>query len=92
LAFLSNAVGLLDFATNHRLILSLVTGTLAVVVGGFWLVRLFMAGESGRIDTAMFAVNLAIYTSRRGSPVRRAPMSSPRSSLRRGSRGDPERT
>ncbi len=60
LAVLSNAVGVLDFAANNRLMLSLVTGTLAVVVGGFWLVRLFMAGESGRMDTAMFALNLAM--------------------------------
>ena len=40
-AVLSNVVGVAGFATDNRLVLSLVAGALAVAVGGFWLWRLF---------------------------------------------------
>jgi hypothetical protein len=59
-AVLSNVIGVAEVATANRLVLSLAAGALAVVVGGFWLWRLFAQGESSRAGMVIFALNLAM--------------------------------
>jgi hypothetical protein len=59
-AVTANAVGVLEVATAHRLLLSLVAGALAIGGGALWLWRLSGTGQQLRFRRQIFALNLAM--------------------------------